>query len=243
MDGTVGLSEALHPYLAERPAASRTAAERLEEEFVSFLAHRGLPIDEEAGRRVALLPASHFDPGLAWAFVADHLITHVSRPVEELGRMGRLFARALRAAAERGVMDADRAKACASAAEQAVAVLPRLDALARALRERLREGRPGRALYESDPEAYAREMQRWESQQPLAQEELEGGFVVEAVEERAVRLYHRRRPDESIELELAPAVTRLVHAGDRLDVQLGRNRSGWFLMDVWAAAAPGPALP
>jgi hypothetical protein len=242
MDGIVGISAALHPFLAERPSASRSLAERIEEEIVTFCSHRGLPVDEERGRRVALVPAGQLDPGLAWAFVADHLVTHVSRPVEDLCRAGRLFARALRAAGERGAMTPDHARACAHAAEAAVAELPRLDQLARGLRATLGEGRPGRELWETDPEAYARAMQRWESQQPLAQEELEGGFVVDAVEEGAVRLYHRRR-EEPIELRLPPAIARLLREGDRLDVQLGRNREGWFLMDVWAAAAPAPRLP
>lgn len=242
MDGIVGISAALHPFLAQRPAASRSLAERIEEELVTFCAHRGLPVDEERGRRIALAPASQLDPGLSWAFVADHLVTHVSVPVDDLCRAGRLFARALRDAGDRGAMAPDVARTCAQAAEAAVAELPRLDQLARGLRALMGEGRPGRALWESDPEAYSLAMQRWESQQPLAQEELEGGFMVDAVDDHAVRLLHRRR-DQPIELQLPPSLARLARDGDRLDVQLGRNRDGWFLMDVWAAAAPGPRLP
>lgn len=242
MDANVGISAALHPYFAQRPASARPLAERLEEELVSFFAHRGLPIDEEAGRRIALVPASQLDPALAWSFVADHLLTHVSRPVEELRRAGRLFARALRDAGERGSMDPERARQCAIAAEAAVAELPRLDAVARGLRTLVAEGRPGRELYESDPEAYARAMQRWESQLPLAQEELEGGFLVDAVAASTVLLLHRRR-EEPVELRLPAELLRQLREGDRLDVQLGRNREGWFLMDAWAAAAPGPRQP
>ena len=243
MDGIVGISAALHPFLAQRPAASRSLAERLEEEIVTFCAHRGLPVDEDRGRRVALLPASQLDPGLAWAFVADHLVTHVSRPVEELCRAGRLFARALRDAGERGSIDPVLARACGHAAEAAVTELPRLDQLARGLRSLVGEGRPGRDVWERDPEAYAIAMQRWESQQPLAQEEVEGGFLVDRVHDHALRLDNPRRDGEPIELQVPPAVAWLAREGDRLDMQLGRNRDGWFLMDVWSAAAPGPRLP
>jgi len=242
MDGTVGISEALHPYLAQRRAASRTLAERVEEELVSFCAHRGLPVDEEAGRRIAVLPATHLDPGLAWSFVADHLITHVPCPVDELCKMGRLFARALLDAAARGLLDEVHARTCADAAILAVRELPRLDALIRALRRPLREGRPGRDLWEQDPEAYAIAMERWEASLPLAREELEGGFVVDRIDPRAVILVHPRR-EEPIELPLPGDALRLVREGDRIDALLGANRDGWFVMDVWSAAAPGPALP
>jgi hypothetical protein len=57
-----------------------------------------------------------------------------------------------------------------------------------------------------------------------------------------VRLLHRRR-EEPIELRLPPELLRQLRESDRLDVQLGRNRDGWFLMDAWAAAAPAPRLP
>ena len=239
MDGTLGISAALRPYLAQRRAASRTLAERLEEELVSFCAHRGLPVDEEAGRRIAILPASRLDPALAWDFVADHLITHLSLPVDDVCRIGRLFARALVDAAGRGLVDREHARAVADAASAAVQELPRLDQLTRTLRRGLVEGRPGRELWESDPEAYARAMERWESAQPIAREEREGGFVVVAVREHAVELRHRRR-EEAIELPLAGDALRLVHEGDRLDALLGCNSGGWFLVDLWAVAAPRP---
>lgn len=232
----IGIHAVLRPLLAAADAPPWAPA--LEEELVAFLSRRGLRVEEEGGRRIAGLAIGRFDPDRAWAFVADHLAARCSRPLEELVAIGTLLATALRQAAGRGLAD----PASAAAAEAAVAELPRLDGLAKALRAPLQEGRPGRDLWERDPEAYARAMQRWESAQPLAREKLEGGFAVEEVQAATLLLRHPAR-EEAIELAVRPAAARLARPGDRLDVQLGRNGSGWFLTDVFATAAPRRTQP
>lgn len=242
MDARIGIGAALAPFLHERRVPNRAAAARLEEELVAFLERRGFPTDETAGRRIAVAPIAALDPALAWAFVADHLITRAGESVAVLQRIARLLAVGVRRAAAGGALPADRADAVARAAIRASAELPRLDRVAQLLRDRLAEGRPGRALYDRDPEAYARAMQRWEAQLPLAREVREGYFAVEAIDAGVVTLRHLRS-GESIEIELPEVALRHLRPGDRLDLQLGRGAGGWFVRDAFSATAPAAPSP
>jgi hypothetical protein len=242
MSEPTGISAALRPFLDMRRAPNRQPAERVHEELVAFLDRRGWDVDEVAGRRVALAPLDALEPSLAWRFVADHLITRAPEPPETLCRMARLLARAVRDAGRRGLVDRDAAHAIARAALRAAGELPRLDRAARSLRRALGEGRPGRALYEENPEAYARAMQRWESQLPLAEETIDGSFRVVSVDDRRALLQHHLR-SEAIEIELPREVLDLLRPGDRLELEVGRNRTGWFVRDAWHAAAPEPKAP
>lgn len=212
---------------------------QVEEALVDYLAHRGAPVDEVAGKRISLLPASSLTPTLAWAFVADHLLTHLSLPVERLEVAAHRFARALRAAAAVGSIDAATAEVAAAAAEAARAELHRLDSLARHLRALPEAGRPGRELWKRDPAAYEAAMRRWESEQPVAREELEGGFGVASVDVHGLVLQHPRR-EETLELAVPPSIAALTRTGDRIDALLGRNGDRWFVMDAFAATSPLP---
>lgn len=238
MGADQGTSAALGSWLCQRRWPHDDAARRLQEELVSFLARAGLQVDEVGGVRVATEPVDSIDEALAWRFVADHLISRGAAPVATLCRMARLFALALRDAGRRGLLGREQARNTCRTALLAAGELPRLDGAARALRDLLGEGRPGKELWEEDRDEYARAMQRWQSQLPLAQEELEGHFVVESIDAAAVHLVHRSR-EEAIELELPSPVLERLQMGDRLDLHLGRGRWGdWFVIDAYCVAAP-----
>jgi len=137
-----GIRAALRPYLEARSGRSAADAEMLDEELLRFLSHRGLPVDEEAGQLVIAAPVDAFGPDLAWAFVADHLASRVSLPVVRLVRASRILGRALEDAAGRGILPVAQALAVVETLRAAAAELPRLDALARALKAEVVRGRP-----------------------------------------------------------------------------------------------------
>lgn len=225
----------LSPYLPKGEGG-----ERLLDELTDFLARRhGIQVEEIAGRRMACLPVGAFTEALAWEFVADHLITQVSLPVRKLEEMARMFSRGVRALVAADTIDRQVGRRILSTLQEATRELRRLDGLSRGLRALPEEGRPGRDLYDSDPEAYARAMWQWESERPSAVEELEGGFFVTAVEEGRLDLHHLAK-GEAICLSIPQVLARSFRQGDRIDALLGRGRFGWFVMDSFAVAAPRP---
>jgi hypothetical protein len=230
-----GISAVLQPLLAGRSTRAGEDAELLTEQLVAFLAHRGLAVDEVHGRQVIVAPVSELTPDACWAFIADHLIAHQSLPVARLTRMARQLARALGEAGERGAIAASRAQELESAAAAATAELPRLDALARSMRALAEHGRPGRDLYARDRRAYAGAMEAWESSRRNEQE-LEGGFTVEAAYESDLELSHPG--GLRLHLVVPQHLAGLARRGDRLDMLLGRAGDRWFVLDAFTAAAP-----
>src|SRR5690606_32178258 len=63
-----GISDVLHPLLAGRGGKTLEDAELVEEQLTTFLAHRGLAVDEVHGRLVITAPTADLTPELAWAF-------------------------------------------------------------------------------------------------------------------------------------------------------------------------------
>jgi hypothetical protein len=232
--------ELIEPVLAGATGHTVADGRLLEEQLADFAAHRGLPVEDRADRRVVVAPVASLTPALVWTFVADHLPTHVSLPVRRLGRVGRLLERAIGEAAGRGAVDPASAAALADACRRATRTLPRLDRFARALRAHVSEGRPDADLYRRDPRGYAAAMRDWEASRPLADEELEGGFVVREVGADRLVLSHPALPSD-IEVVLPREVIVQARDADRIDAMLGRHRDRWFFVDSFAVAAGLPA--
>lgn len=258
--GAGELSSALAPFLGDGAEAALLARE-----LPVFLMRQGLSVEESRGVALVRAPVAALTPELSWRFVAEHLATQVSGAVAPLGRAARLLAGALEQLPE-------AAAGAAGAARAAGRELPRLDRLVRGLRALAGGERPGKALFRRDPAAYAAAMRRWELSQPVAKEEREGGFVVEALEEErlSLRLAGARGRGEGeraagaegagspategdggagavgpaivLELELPGALLSLARQRDRLDALLGRSAGGWFVIDAFGAAAAWPGL-
>jgi hypothetical protein len=230
----------IEPVLAGATGHTVADGRLLEEQLADFASHRGLPVEDRGDRRVLVAPLASLTPALVWRFVADHLPTHVSLPVRRLGRVGRLFERAILEAADRGLLAPALAGDLAGACRRATRTLPRLDRFARGLRAHVAAGRPGAELYRRDPGGYAAAMRDWEASRPLADEELEGGFVVREVGPGRLVLSHASLPS-TIEVPVPREVIVQAREADRIDAMLGRHRDEWFFVDSFAVAAGVPA--
>lgn len=233
------IADVIEPTLAAATGHTAADARLLEEQLATFASHRGLPVEDRGDRRVVVAPASVLTPALVFRFVADHLPTHVSLPVRRLGRVGRLFERTLFAAAAGGLLEPRTDAALTEACRRAARALPRLDRFARALRAHVGAGRPGPELYQRDPDAYALAMRAWESSRPVAEEELEGGFVVQDVGDHRLALSHPALPS-TVEVTVPREVIVQARLGDRVDAMLGRHRETWFFVDSFSVAAGLP---
>lgn len=233
------IADVIEPCLAGATGHTAADARLLEEQLATFASHRSLPVEDRGDRRVVVAPVSVLTPAMVWAFVADHLPTHVSLPVRRLGRLGRLLERALFEACSRGTLAPAADAALTDACRRATRSLPRLDRFARALRAHVGAGRPGPELYQRDPDAYALAMRAWESSRPVAEEELEGGFVVQDVGELRLGLSHPSLPG-TVEVAVPRDVLVQARLGDRVDAMLGRHRDTWFFVDSFSVAAGLP---